>query len=320
MKESIREFNRKAYSLATSKRGRNVLTFLIFVVISTIFWFIMVLSNENVHEFEVPLNIENIPSDVTLLSDVPQKISVEAKDKGTNLLRWQWGNAPVVQLSFSDFLDNGRYLSMNTTQLSGIVRSAFGGSINIVNIKPDSLYISYTTNPGVLKPITGKWDITTSPNHVISGPITFSTDSVKVYSAYALPKSLEIQTDSIILSGLTDTTNVEVTLKSLNGIKIVPSKVNVQIPVEPLIVKKRSIPVEVVNAPDTVNVITFPSSVEISYTIPLSVYNHDEARVKAIATYSQNLKKLPVSLTDLPSTYRNTVLAADSVEFLLEYK
>lgn len=320
MKESLKEFNRKVYSLATSRRGRNLMTFFVFVVISTIFWFIMALSNENIHEFEIPLTINDIPGDVTLLSDVPQKISVEAKDKGTNLLRWQWGNVPDLQLNFNEFQNNGKYISMNGTQLSGTIRSAFGGNINIIDIKPDSLYISYTNNPGVLKQVTGRWDISTSANHIISGPITLSTDSVRVFSQNALPKSSEVFTDSIILSGLTDTTTVEVALTSINGVKIIPSKITVCIPVEPLIVRKRSIPVEIINVPDTVRIITFPSSVEISYAVPMSIYNHDDANVTAIATYRPDLKKLPLSLSSLPSTYRNPVLASDSVEYLVEVR
>ena len=318
--KSFKEYNRKVYSLATSKRGRNILTFLIFVLISAIFWFIMALSDENVHEFEVPLKINNIPADVTLLSDPPRKISVEAKDKGTNLLRWQWGNVPEVQLDFSDFFDNGKYISMNSTQLLGIVRSTFGGGINIVDIKPDSLYMGYTTNPGILKPIIVRSDITTSPNHIISGPITLSTDSVRVYSATSLPKNLDIFTDSIILSGLIDTTNIEVSLLTLNGIKITPSKINVMIPVEPLVVKKKNIPIEVANQPDSVKIITFPSTVNISYAVPISKYNNDDTRVKAYAQYNPAYKKLPLTLVNVPQSYRNPTLAVDSVEFLVEYR
>ena len=320
MKKSFRQLRQQAHALATSQRGRNALTFIVFLVISAVFWLIVALNNEATREFEVPLKINNIPSDVTILSDVPSKISVDIKDKGTSLLRWEWGQTPVIKLDYNQFRFNGRHLSMNNTQLSGIVRSAFGGATNVVEIKPDSLFLSYTTHPGVMKPIVLNESVGTSPQHIISGPIRMSADSVKVFSASTVPAELKVRTDSILLSGLTDTTWVYADLVAPGGTKLVPERVRVMIPVEPLVVKKKTVPIEVVDAPDTSRVITFPSSIEISYAVPMSLFNKEDHQIKALARYSPDFRKLPLTLINVPKTYRNATLTADSVEFLMEFK
>lgn len=317
--QSVKEVKDRIKGAATSTRGRNVLTFCIFLIISTAFWFIMALNDEVQHEFEVPMRISQKPTDVTILSNVPSHISVNIKDKGISMIRWNWGKIPELAIGYNQFQNNGRTLSMNSTQLTGLMRSLMGGSVNIVEIKPDSLNLSYTTNPGVLKPVTLIADVSTSPQYTISGPLKLSTDSVAAYSATGISRSVIIRTDSVNLSGLTDTTYIEVSLKAPEGVKLSPSTVTVMIPVEPLIVKHRSIPVNVTNVPDSIRIIVFPSSVDISYNVPISAYNRDDYEIDAIAIYNRRArKKLPVQLTNVPDAYSNVTLLTDSVEYLVE--
>lgn len=317
---SIKNVKQKISDVASSSRGRNILTFLIFLLISTVFWFIMQLNDEVQHEFEVPFKIKNIPEDVTFLSDVPSKLSVNVKDKGISLIRWNWGNIPELEVGYPQFQNNGRTLFMNTTQLTGMVRSLFGGVANIVEVKPDSISLVYTTNAPVKKAINLIADISTSPQYTVSGPVTVSIDSVKAYSATGIPKDLKIVTDTVSLSALTDTTFINVRLRAPNGIKLVPDVVKVMVPVEPIIAKKKNIPVEVKNVPDSLRILTFPSSVDISYTVPLSAYNHDDFKPRAVAFYNNDSRKLPLTLVQIPSIYSNVTLLADSVEFLVERK
>lgn len=308
------------HALATSKRGRNVITFTVFLAVSTAFWFITALNNEVQKEFEIPLRINNIPNNVMMLSNVPLTLSVDIKDKGTSLLRWEWGKLPLLEIDYSQFQNNGRYISMNNTLLTGLVRSAFGGATNIVEVKPDSLSLSYTTHQGVKKKIDIVADISVSPQHTLSGQLRLSTDTVRVYSAGNIPADLHIRTDSVQLSALTDTTYIDVQLISPPGMKVIPETVRLMVPVEPLIVRRRSIPVQVVGEPDDVRVLTFPSTVEVSYTVPMSIYNHDTFDIAAYANYSAKGRKLPLTLSKMPASYRNVTLATDSVEFLVEHR
>lgn len=112
----------------------------------------------------------------------------------------------------------------------------------------------------------------------------------------------------------------EVRVKPIAGVRIIPDVVTVTVPVEPLISKKRKISIEVTNRPDDRNLITFPSKIEISYLVPMSAYN-DDYPVKAYVDYRQarsSVKKLPVTLSALPSVYHNLSFAPDSVEYIIE--
>lgn len=304
-----------------STRGRNALTFLVFLFISALFWVVMTLNDETQHDFDVPVEISGVPDDMTLITLPPPTVAVSVKDKGTSLLNFEWGNMPTLKLQYKDFTKDGKRLLLGETQLNGIVRSFFGSNAQIVTLKPDSLSLTFTTHKGEIRPIRLITDVTPAPQYIVNGAIKASIDTVRVYSVKSIPKSVtRIDTEPITATNLTDTTVMEVKLVAPEGMRVIPSTVKVTIPVEPLIAKRRQVPVEVTNQPMHSRVITFPPTVEISYLIPMSVYNSDNYQVKAYAEYRSSRKKLPLSLSILPDVYSRVTLATDSVEYIVEHK
>lgn len=320
MKRRLRETGQRLRALASSTRGRNLCTFLAFLVVAVIFWYVVALNDEMQQEFEVPMELVGVPNDIVLISLPPSTVSVSVRDKGTSLLRYSFGDLPVLKIQYKDFANNGRRLSMGETQFVGAVRSFFGQGASVSGVKPDSLSLPYTKHQGVVKHIKVVSDVTTAPQYVLSGPLVAAIDTVRVYSQRAIPKSItNIETEPVTLSGLTDTTEVEVHLVAPEGMRVIPPSVKVMVPVEALIAKKRQIPIEVRKAPAGHRVITFPSTVEISYLVPMSVYNNDNYVVKAYADYHKSANKLGLTLSAVPDEYSAVTLETDSVEYLLEH-
>ena len=83
--------------LRTTK-GRNILTFFIFLAISTVFWFLLALNDDIQKDYNIPVLLDGFPEDVTLLSGYDPTLSVTVKDKGSSLMRFEWGNQPTMKL------------------------------------------------------------------------------------------------------------------------------------------------------------------------------------------------------------------------------
>ena len=80
----IRSYRRE---FMASSAFRKMLTFLVFVVIAALFWFIMALNDSAQDDFEVRVAITNVPDSVTFINLPPQKIHVMVRDQGVNLWR-----------------------------------------------------------------------------------------------------------------------------------------------------------------------------------------------------------------------------------------
>lgn len=308
--------------LRTTK-GRNILTFLVFLAISAVFWVLLALNDDVQHDYNINVQLEGFPEHVTILSGYNPSLSIAVKDKGSSLLRFELGNHPTMKLRFDDFINtDDSVLTIRAAQLNSAVRGVFGTAASIVAVRPDSLKIIYTTNPGIKVPVIVDCDIHTQTQYAYAGHPIVNVDSVMVFSnSPDRYKTHSVHTRPVVLADLTDTTTVDVSLNVPQGMRAIPSSINVTFPVEPLVAKQQKVPVEVVNVPFGERVVTFPSITEVSYLIPKSMYHAENATIRATVDYNaihRGEKSLYITLSKLPSYFRNPVLTPDHVEYVIE--
>lgn len=305
-----------------SSRGRDLLIYLLFLCVAFVFWLAMSLDTEIQREYEVPVEVENKPDSITLIGHLPRSISVGVMGKGYQLLRYSWGAMPPLKVRMTDYLSSQGMFEMSKVKIDTKVRDYFGNSVQIMSIRPDSIKVPYTTMPGVKLRLKVNTDLQPNIQCIISGHITATFDSVRVYSLNGVPSSIKyIETEPIIAHNLKDTTRFEVKIKQLPGMYISPERVTVTVPVEPLIAKKLTVPVSVSNLPESTDMITFPSKVEVSYLVPMSYYNED-CPIKVFVDYTQHRtssSRLKLHHSLVPDIYRDLVINPDSVEYIIEH-
>lgn len=312
---------RRAMFALRSTRGRNVLTYLMCLCVAFGFWVLMSLDREVQRDFDVPLQLDGCPDSVTMLGTLPSAVSVTVQAKNSQLLRFSFTGTTPMKVRFSDYVAGPDLFAMPRIKLDSRLREYFGDGAQILNIRPDSILATFTTSPGIKLPLHIVTDITTDLQYTLSGPVTANVDSVTLYSNGELPRDLsQIETLPVVKSGLHDTTRVETELQHLVGVRIIPDRVTVTIPVEPLIRRTRTIRVYSRNVPEGYRMITFPTEVQVSYLVPISLYNEDFTFV-ARADYndiSASDIKIPLKLVAAPGSYQSPRLETDSVEYVLE--
>ncbi len=70
--------------------SRNVLIFLVFVGISTFFWFLFVLSHKHTVDITVKIEYQNQPKSYVLTTSLPEYVTVSVNDLGFNELSNFW--------------------------------------------------------------------------------------------------------------------------------------------------------------------------------------------------------------------------------------
>ena len=69
-----------------SEKSKQVLIFLLFVAISTIFWVLQSLNNKEEVAVNIPLNYTNIPRNIIFTNNPQQYVPVVLRDKGISLI------------------------------------------------------------------------------------------------------------------------------------------------------------------------------------------------------------------------------------------
>ena len=239
-------------------------------------------------------------------------------------MKYSWGKKPALKLHLNDFTRlNDSTLLISAAKLHSAIRSEFGTGVNIVSLRPDSLRISYTTNPGIRVAVEVRSKIHTEPQYVYAGHIILSSDSVTLYSnSPDRYKIHAISTSPLTLSNLTDSTTLNVDLDVPRGMRVFPSTIQITVPVEPLVAKHQSVPIVATNLPPDTRLVTFPSMTEVSYLLPKSMYHKAAPDVKATVDYNNvNLpgNTLPVSISTLPTFYRSVTVTPANVEYVVEH-
>lgn len=307
-----------------SSRGKDILIFLAFACVSYVFWVVMSLNDDSQRDINVRLEIEDVPDDISFISELPEAVVVNVRDKGSVLANYFIAGAPTLKVKYGELLSDpvmDRVL-MGEQELGSRVRALFGSTTQIVDMHPDSLSFIVTDTPGRRVPVVADIEALPSARSVISGPIRVEPDSVTVYTARHLAVRLRAaHTVSVSRSDLTDTLVMEVRLRPESGVRMVPDRVKVTIPVEPLIAKQRSVSVAPVHMPESQHVVLFPSQVTVSYLVPMSLYNSENALISVFADYNERSStRIPLSIGAYPRYYHGVSLSADSVEYLIEQK
>lgn len=324
VKNKITEFFSKAKAFFSSSRGKDILLYLGFVVISFVFWLMLALNNLMQNNYKVKFIIDDIPENITIVSEYSEELSVTVKNNGYAFVKYMFGKQPEIVVNFNDFADGKGSFSISKQTMSDLMVSRFGSGANIVAIQPDAMLLKYTNLPGKKVPVSPVADYSANIQYVVNGAIKTIPDSVTVFSdADNLNSINEVVAEKITGKNLTDSLVLKTAVKKTKDVKIIPDSVTVVIPVEPLVAKKTSIPIEVVNCPEKIRLIVFPSRVTAVYLLPLSLYEkRSDEKFDAIVDYNDihgKSDKLPLRLRSVPENYRNIQLQMDSVEYIIEH-
>ena len=82
------EIKSRISALLKSNSGKNLITYLIFVIIASIFWLLLTLNTDIQRDINVAVNIKNQPDSITIINDIPETVKVTIKDKGSNLIKY----------------------------------------------------------------------------------------------------------------------------------------------------------------------------------------------------------------------------------------
>ena len=311
------------YKKMTSK---NTLLFIVFVVIAALFWVLLSFNSNMTHDITIDVVVKK-PANVTLIQEMPSKITVTVKDRGLSFLKSFFKSTPNIELKFEKYNnDKTNTLEVSSSQLLGEVRRALSSEATIIKVLPENISIKYTTLPGKKVPVNWEDNIKNilPDKQFVINPDMIKTDPDSVV-IYALDQTTllnisEVDISTVEVANLTSTFTKDVRLVGINNVRIVPDKVKLTVPVEPLIRKYYNASISLRNQPYGLNILFFPPSVNVSFLVPQSHYR-DKVNLTVIVDYNDidlSTNKVNIKLGEVSGNYSNVTLEIDSVNYVIE--
>lgn len=306
---------------------KEVLTFLLFLLLSAFFWIVETAYEENDSTYRVRLIIENQPANKVFTTHVPADLQVSIKDNNFQLFNYNYNHridSLVVDFNrYADVIGNFR---ISGAELQALLLSQLLPSTQITAISPSLIDAKFAITDGKMLPVVLNADFTAAPNCRCMDAV-IKPDSVLVHAPSEILDTMTcIRTEFISQYNMSDTLRQTVKFDVAIGVKTNPESVAITIPVSKYVEKVfDSVEVKAKDVPEGSNLVIFPSHVRISCLVDFSLYKTVEAADFDLSVSYDSIKSEKQKYIDIdiiskadPKVVSNIQIEPSSIEYIIE--
>ena len=311
--------------------SKQIGTFLICLLIASFLWLINALNRTYTKTIAVPVKFINLPKNKVLSSELPKVIQADIKATGAKLLFIDFNKQTTeIIIDIAPSINKFNYfkpIAINTALTIGNLSRLFNTEIELLKVKPDSIYINFGKSFQKIVPV--------KPTLVIGfDPLYNYADKVKITPAF-----ITLYGDSNLISHIDSVTTEKIMLNNLNSNILQPAKINLpeefiqrvnlstnevqlSINVDKFTETQIDVPIEAHHLPKNMQLKTFPDKVTLTLKVGLQSFDSlKTTQFTALVDVSGDLEnklKLPVSISRFPDNIKIIKISPEKVEYILK--
>lgn len=304
--------------------NKQFLIFLFFLALSSVFWIFQTLNETYEEDFQVPLELRNVPSNVVITTDLPENLHILLRDKGSQLLAYRYTRQfkPVL-VDYNTYSNPSGHVSILGNELQRQIAAQLLPGTQMLGLKPDTLDFYYNFGQFKRVPIRPLGEVRAGRLYSLAKTV-YSEDSVTVYASR---EQLDTITAAYLqpfnLRNLTDTTHVKSNFVKVKGAKFVPAQIGVTFCIDRLVEKTIQVPVQQVNFPASKQLRTFPATVKVTFQVGMGLYRKiTSENFVLVVNYEDLLKNKStychLSLKTIPEGVSHVRISPQDVEYVIE--
>ncbi|MCD8281829.1 MAG: YbbR-like domain-containing protein [Prevotella sp.] len=302
---------------------RSFFVFLVFLVLSGLFWLSTALNGYYDYELDLPVVVTGLPSNIILTGDSADVVRVAVHDKGFALLQYsRLKNVRALVINFPTYQRQGNKCVLSAAELHKLITKRLQGSTTINSIKPERIELSYVEGVGKSVPVRLTGNIEPAKNYYLEHTELHPSHVTLYAPAGEIDSVRYAYTEELNAVNFTDTLQAMVRLKTVSGQKVVPDEVAVTLYPDVLTEEEAEVRVMPVNVPEGTILRTFPSRVKVRFAVGVSMYrNINTSQFIVEADYgkiSEDAEKCPLTLAQIPKGVKQASLVTSEVDYLIE--
>lgn len=326
IKTSVQYFKK----LKEIRPSRNIITYLICVVIASILWLLNTLNKEYSAEITYPVKYINFPQGKYPVNKLPTQMQLEVRAKGFALLGYRIKTSflPItinVNGFNNHFQQNNQVweYTLNTAELKDKISTQLSNEVKLLNVFPEEINFRMAAASRKKIAILPDLHYTLKRQYIID-QIVIRPDSIMVSGPTPIIDTLQaIYTQPVSLKNVGKNTDVTVGLASLANCTYEDTPVAILLLVEQFTEARRTISLSPRSVPDSVNIRLFPDYVNISYEVGLSKYDkisNDDFTFTVDYPKNTDTPYLDVKVGKIPTYIKDLNYSPQKVEYILEKK
>ena len=245
---------------------KDVIIFLLFVGLASIFWWGQAMSSPRDMRMRIPVTYIDIPDCVSLGSALPESIEIIVRDEGKQLLKVRRQDLHLhVNLSGYMQQDCGE-LALVSEILRPRLLEQLPGSMRLQHISPEEHVVEYTCESSKKVAVRLQASVRMAEQYHLVSAVRLTPDSVEVYGE-GLDSIDYIETDSILVEGLRDTVRKAVSLRVPEGLRLSNHSVEAEWVSEQFTEKGFTLPISVRGVPEGERIRLFPQVADVTVRV-----------------------------------------------------
>lgn len=313
------------------KANKKLATYMFFVVLATIFWFLNALSKEYTTTVNYPVTYKDFPSKKILSNELPPRLKLTVRAKGFDLLRYKLSFFQSLNFPVNEYTNNkmekvgDNNFLFPTNRMTSQVATQLSSAISVTHISPDTINFQFSSLIEKKIPVHLNTKLKFEPQFRLAGDVVLKPDSVWVVGAQAIMDSITlVETELLEFKKLNETKTKKIGLVKVEGLSFVQKKIEVELPVEQFTEAQKHVSLKVVNLPDSVFLRLFPHEIKLSYLVGLKDYETISVEQFELevdySTMDAASNKLKVYLKNSPLNVSNISFYPGEVGYLIEKK
>ncbi len=320
-------FLRKVNIFIGRTSRKEVLTFLLFVLVSGFFWIVQTSREETASEFMVELIIEDQPQGMVFTTRIPPSLKVTITDTNARLLNYSVNDRlKSLSVNFERYADAIGNFRISAAELQSLLRERLFSSTQITAVSPSLIDARFALTEGRKFPVVVSGVYVPADNYRLR-PMIIEPDSVIINAPNMVLDTLNfVYTVAASHYDLRDTLTETLPLELPIGVKATPASVKVTAPVAQYVEKVfDNLVVNTTNLPNGKRLLIFPYSVRLSCFVDFHHYRQlteedfdISVSYDSIATSDGRHLPILIKYKDDPTLVTNIQIYPQKVEYILE--
>lgn len=307
------------------KNNKKLRIFLLFLMLSIIFWMLIKLSKNYIADVEFDLTYTDIPQNKLLQNEPDKKIKLTINTVGFKLLKYTLKKSDLnYNLSEIKRKKGSEYYSLTKSNIN-YLQSQLSAETVVLNVDPDTLYFDFGVKKSKKAKVIPKLKIEFKPGFNMIKNYTIEPDVVTVSGPAKILDSIDIiYTEEINWRDVSESFEKKINLSiPSNAVSLSTNQITIKGKVEKITEGSFVVPFKVVNLPGKYIISTFPKEVKVIYQVALNDYNKISANsFKVEIDYKQteenNLEYLIPKIVEKPEILFDVKIVPNKIEFLIK--
>lgn len=298
-------------------------SFLLFLGLSLLFWFLTKFSKDVTNDVQGHLHLVGIPEGNMLIGEEMIPVRIQMQGTGFDYLYYAFNKPEIeVDVAASAIENNGNWV-LPRIEVNSLASLQLNQDVE-VQLPSNGLQVALDLLATKKVAVKIKADVSYEEGYSPLDSFYVVPDSVVVSGPRSVVDTLSsVSTEAKAYTNVSQDIDdiLKLVTSSESNLKVAPESVEFSLSVAEFIEDSRVVPIEVINVPPDTQVQLFPSSVTISYVIDFDNYKKiltsDFKVVCDLSKASDDANLLRPELQKFPKTAKNVTMNTAQVEFII---